>query len=197
MKKIVYFLIFFVTLPVFAADKLHVSAMNSFSSIEPSQSFQVMLIEDGVLNDVYMIKGDVLNCTLQKTTDPTRAKRDAKIYLYVDSYTDKMGTHEFQDRLVAKYAQKILSVEEIKKTPPKTVVKKTVSTVGNFFMKGFSYAVSFVDGVKENKEDNRMKSGVKQVYDDSFLSLVKYGHEVEIQEGDEFYLVIKKLKSKD
>ena len=87
--------------------------------------------------------------------------------------------------------------EEIKKTPPKTIVKKTASTVGNFFVKGFSYGVSFVDGVKENKEDNRLKSGVKQVYDDSFLSLVEYGEEIEIKEGQEFYFVVKKVKNKD
>ena len=197
MKKIIYFLMFLLMSPVFAADKLHVSAMDNFSSINPSESFQVMLIEDSVLNDVYMIKGDILNCTLKKTTDPTRAKRDAKIYLNVVSYTDKKGTHEFSDKMIGKYAKKILSYEEVKKTPPKTIVKKTAGTVGNFFVKGFSYAVSFVDGFKENKEDNRLKSGAKQVYDDSFLSYVEYGQEVEIKEGDEFYLIVKKVKDKD
>ena len=197
MKKILYFLMFFMILPVFAADKLHVSAMSDFNSVNPEQSFQVMLVEDGVLDDVYMIKGDILNCTLKKVTDPTRAKRDAKIYFVLNGYTDKKGTHNFEDIMVAKYAEKILSKEEIKKTPPKTIVKKTASTVGNFFVKGFSYGVSFVDGIKENKEDNRLKSGVKQVYDDSFLSLVEYGEEIEIKEGQEFYFVVKKIKNKD
>ena len=84
--------------------------------------------------------------------------------------------------------------EEIKKIPPKKIVKKTASTVGSFFVKGFSYGVSFVDGFSENKEDNRLKSGAKQVYDDSFLSYIEYGSEVEIKEGDEFYLVISKKK---
>ena len=180
--------------PVFAADKLHVSAMNDFSTVNPTANFQVMLIEDGILNDVYMLRGDILNCTLKKITKPTRAKRDAKIYFDVVSYSDKKGTHEIKPKMVAKYAQKVLSVEEVKKTPPKKIAKKAVSTVGNLFVTGFSYGVSFVDGVKENKEDNRFKSGVKQVYDDSFLSYVEYGHQVDIKEGQEFYLIVKKSK---
>ena len=110
------------------------------------------------------------------------------------SYSDKKGTHKIEPKMIAKYTEKVLSVEEIKKTPPKKIAKKAVSTVGNFFVAGFSYGVSFVDGVKQNKEDNRLKSGVKQVYDDSFLSYVEYGHEVEIKEGQEFYLVVKKAK---
>ncbi len=194
MKKIIYFLMLIMMSPVFAADKLHVSAMNDFSTVNPTANFQVMLIEDGILNDVYMLRGDILNCTLKKITKPTRAKRDAKIYFDVVSYSDKKGTHEIKPKMVAKYAQKVLSVEEVKKTPPKKIAKKAVSTVGNLFVTGFSYGVSFVDGVKENKEDNRFKSGVKQVYDDSFLSYVEYGHQVDIKEGQEFYLIVKKSK---
>ncbi len=194
MKKIIYFLMLIMMSPVFAADKLHVSAMNDFSTVNPTANFQVMLIEDGILNDVYMLRGDILNCTLKKITKPTRAKRDAKIYFDVVSYSDKKGTHEIKPKMVAKYAQKVLSVEEVKKTPPKKIAKKAVSTVGNLFVTGFSYGVSFVDGVKENKEDNRLKSGVKQVYDDSFLSYVEYGHQVDIKEGQEFYLIVKKSK---
>lgn len=195
MKKILFLFMIFLFSQAHAADKLHVSAMDNFSTKSPEKSFQVMLIEDATLNGVYMIKGDLLNCTLQKITDPTRAKRDAKIFFNLESYTDNKGTHEITPKMTAKYAKTILSVEEAKKIPPKTVAKKTVSTVGNFFVQGFSYGVSFVDGVKENEENNRLKSGAKQVYKDSFLSYVEFGHEVEIQEGDEFYLIVKKSKS--
>ncbi len=197
MKKIIYFLVFIIMSPVFAADKLHVSAMNDFSSINPTQNFQVMLVEDGVLNGIYMLRGDILNCTLNKTTNPTRAKRDAKIYFNVISYSDKKGTHQIEPKMIAKYAEKVLSVEEVKKTPPKKIAKKAVGTVGNLFVTGFSYGVSFVDGIKENKEDNRLKSGVKQVYDDSFLSYAEYGHEVQIKEGQEFYFIVKRAKEQD
>jgi len=195
MKKILFLFIALITLPAFAADKLHVSAMDNFSTTNPEQKFQVMLIEDATLNNVYMIKGDLINLTLQKVTDPTRAKRDAKIFFNVESYVDKKGTHEISPKMTAKYSKSVISVEEAKKIPPKTVVKKTASTVGNFFVKGFSYGVSFVDGVAENKENNRLKSGAKQLYEDSFLSYVEYGQEVEIKEGDEFYLIVKKSKS--
>ena len=61
MKKVICFLAFIMMSPVFAADKLHVSAMSDFSSINPSGNFQVMLIEDRILNNVYMLKVGILN----------------------------------------------------------------------------------------------------------------------------------------
>lgn len=196
MKKIILFL-FCLVLSIqmaHAADKIHVRALSPFNSITPPETFKVEVINDGVIDDIDFIKGDIINCTLEKVTDPKRAKRNAKIYLNVVSYEDNKGKHDFLTPLRAKYAKSVVNKEEIKKIPPKKIVKKTASTVGSFFVKGFSYGVSFVDGFSENKEDNRLKSGAKQVYDDSFLSYIEYGSEVEIKEGDEFYLVISKKK---
>ena len=61
-------------------------------------------------------------------------------------------------------------------------------------MLGFSQALSFVDGAKTNTEGNRIKSGAKQVYDDSILSFIKYGNEIDIKKGDVFYLIVKEEK---
>ena len=196
MKKILSILMLFLTSCVLAADKLHVEALKGFSSedVEAGFNFSVKLVEDGMMNDVYMLKGDILNCVLKKVTDPTRAKRDAKIYFTVESYEDSKGVHDVQEPLVARYAKTVLNKEEIKKTPPKKIAKKAASTVGNFFMKGFSYCVSFADGFATNPEGNRLKSGAKQVYKDSFLSMVEYGKEVTVKEGDVFYLVVKPVK---
>ena len=196
MKKFLSVFMMLLLSCAFAADKLHVEALNSFSSesVEAGFQFDVKLVDDGTMNDVYMLKGDILNCVLKKVTDPTRAKRDAKIYFTIESYEDSKGVHKVQEPLIARYAKTVLNKEEIKKTPPKKVAKKAASTVGNFFMKGFSYCVSFADGFATNPEGNRFKSGAKQVYKDSFLSMVEYGSEVTVNEGDIFYLVIKPLK---
>ncbi len=180
--------------PVYAADKIHVEALDDFDTQNPTETFKVKVIEDGQMDETKVIKGDIINCTLEKVTDPTRAKRDAKIFFYLTSYVDKKGTHEINPKLMGKYAKKVLNKEEIKKTPKKDIAKKGVSTVGGFFVKGLSYGVSFVDGVAQNQEGNRLKSGAKQVYDDSFLSLVEYGQEVQIKSGDIFYLIVKKAK---
>ena len=77
------------------------------------------------------------------------------------------------------------------------IKKKTAGAVGDYFLQGVSYGISFVDGIVTNNEGNRLKSGVKQVYDDSFLSYIEYGQEIEIKEGDAFYLVVTPTKEKD
>lgn len=199
MKKIFLLAMILFTSCAFAADKLHVEALSDFSSenIEQSANISFKLIEDGTMNGTFMIKGDILNCVLKKITDPTRAKRDAKIYFSVVSYQDSKGVHNVPEPLVARYAKTVLNKEEIKKTPPKKIVKTAAGAVGNFFMKGFSYCVSFADGFATNPEGNRLKSGAKQVYKDSFLSMVEYGSEVSVNKGDTFYLVVKSAKDRD
>ena len=186
MKKIFLFLFIclFTASPSFASDKIHVKALSEFNSVKPQQNFKVEVIESGNIENIQMIEGDIINCTLEKVTDPKRAKRDAKIYLHVVNYQDKLGTHEFNSPYSAKYAKTIVNVQEVKKIPPRKIAKKAISTASGFFIKGGSYAVSFADGFVQNQEDNRLKSGVKEVYDDSFLSLVEKGNEVNINIGD-------------
>ncbi len=195
MKKL--FLLFCAMLlsPVFASDKLHIRALEDFSSLEPKETFSAELIEDGQIDGLFVLKGDKLNCKLLKVTDPTRAKRDAKIFFQIVSYTDSKGEHELYPEVMAKYAKTVINKEEIKKTPKRKYVTKAAGTVGSFFVKGFSYGVSFVDGVAQNEEGNRLKSGAKRVYDDSFLSLIEEGQEIEIKEGDEFYFIVKTMEN--
>lgn len=194
MKKI--FLTFFALsfMSVNAAEKLHVSAMDEFSTLNPTADFRVKLLEDGKLNNIYMVKGDIIYCSLEKLTDPKRGKRDAKIHFNILAYEDIKGKHAITPELVGKYAKRVLNKEEIKKIPPKNVAKKVIGTAGDFVVTGFSKGVSFVDGAIENKEGNRFKSGAKQVYKDSLLSYVEYGEEINIQKDDAFYLVVKEKK---
>ena len=184
----------FLGFPVFASDKFHVEALEDFSSENPNNFFKAKLIEDATFGETFMIKGDVINCEVKEVTDPTRAKRNARIYFKLLSYEDKIGVHNFNGVYVAKYAKTILSKEEIEKIPPKQAAKKTIRLAGNLVVAGFSTAFSFFDGVHYNKEGNRFKSGVKQAYDDSLFSYIGYGQEVEIKTGDEFYLIVKKFQ---
>ena len=180
--------------PVFASDKIKVQALEEFSSIQPSENFKVKLIDDGKIKDIFLIKGDILYCSLKRITNPKRAKQDAKIYFKINSYEDSLGIHKIESNLVAKYAKTIISKEEVKKIPPKNIAKKVGGAVGDYFLTGISYGISFVDGLITNNEENRFKSGVKQVYDDSFVSLIEYGDEILIKQDDEFYFVVKEAK---
>lgn len=189
MKKII---LFFCLLNSFclASSKLHVEALEDFNSILPNKNFKVKLVEDSKIEDINMIRNDIINCELKEVKDPTRAKQNAKIFYILKSYEDNIGVHNFRDIYVAKYS-KTIPIENTGQ-----IAKKTATTVGSFFVKGLSYGVSFAEGVKNNEEDNRLVSGVKKVYDDSFLSLGEYGKEISIKKGDIFYLIVKKYDPK-
>jgi len=195
MKKI---LIIFclLMLQVQAAQKIHVTSLEDYNSILPNQTFRVKVIEDAFLNDIPIVKGDILNCSLKEIKSPKRAKQDAKIYLEINSYEDSKGIHKFFDVIVAKYAKKIIDKNTIKEISPKETAIKAGGIIGDFFVTGFSQAVSFTKGVVKNEEENRFKSGVKEMYDDSILSYVEYGNEIMIKEGDKFYLIAKVLNKK-
>ena len=98
--------------------------------------------------------------------------------------------------MYGKYAEKVLSAEEIKNIDAMKVGKKAAITVGNHFVKGVAPVASLAEGIVKNEEGNRLESGVKQVYKDSVFSYVEKGQHLDIKQGDEFYLVFKQAKSK-
>lgn len=194
MKKFLLFLTIFFSFSAFGADKIHLKALDDFNSQNPSQTFSAQVLEDVLVDNVLLSQGDKINCELLKIKDAKRAKIDAKIYFKLISYENNNSVYNFEKNLSAKYAKKVLNKKEIKNISPKKVVKTAASVVGGAVVEGFSYGVSFVDGVITNEEGNRLKSGAKQVYDDSFLSYVEYGDEVDIKIDDIFYFVVKEIK---
>lgn len=194
MKKIFLCLLILFNCVALASDKLHLRALEDFNSKEPKEVFRAELIEDGSIDGMFLFKGDKINCTLLKVKDPKRAKIDAKVYFNIVSTEDSDGVHLIDGDYCAKYAKKVINKEAIKEIPKKNILKTAAGAAGGVFVKGFSYGVSFVDGVITNNDSNRLKSGVKQVYDDSLLSYVEYGDEIDIKTDDTFYFIIKEKK---
>ena len=81
--------------------------------------------------------------------------------------------------------------EELKKIPPFKVMKNAALMVGNYFIKGISIAYHFGEGFVKNEKDNRFKSGVTNAYEESPLSYIGEGEQLDIKVGDDFYLVFK------
>ena len=96
-----------------------------------------------------------------------------------------------REEFYGKYSKHVLSKEELKEIEPGKVIKGAALTVGNYFVKGLSIGVSFVEGVVKNEKDNRLKSGVVNAYEASPLSYVEEGQQLDIKVGDDFYLVFK------
>jgi hypothetical protein len=162
------------------ADTLKVEALTPFSSINPVKTMQVKLTEGVLYDGVNLLEGDVLSGKIVNVKGPTRLKRNAKFSFIPEYYTDENGVkHKFKDRYEGKYA---LPIDKGK------MAKNAVLTVGSHFVKGISLGVNAVQGAVQNEEGNRLKSAGKNVYDNSLLSYVEEGKDLEIKQGDKFYL---------
>ena len=79
-------------------------------------------------------------------------------------------------------------------TDKKELAKSASLTVGSYFVKGLSLGVNAVEGAIKNEEGNRFKSSVVNVYENTPFSYVETGNELNILEGDIFWLKFKTPK---
>ena len=192
MKKILLTLICLSQISAcFAADYLKVTAMEDFSTDSPKDTFNVRLREEGTLGKYELPTNSILHCQVLQIVDPKRGKRNAVFFVKPLTYTQGNETLQIQEDMYGKYTTVVLSKEEIKKLPYWKMVKNGVLMVGSYFVKGLSIGVAFVEGVAKNEQDNRLKSGVKNAYEESPISLVEKGEQLDIKTGDDFYFVFK------
>ncbi len=197
-KKILMSLLaMFLTLSAVNAetDKVHVTMVGEFDTAHPSQSINVRVLENSAIGEHVLKEGDILHCNVVKVTDPKRGKRSATFAVCPTSYTSGDETIKIEESYYGKYAEKIMSKEELKKVDKVKVGKKAVLTVGNHFVKGLTTGVTLAEGMIENEEGNRIESGVKKVYKESPLSYVEKGGELNLQTGKQFYLIFKPSSS--
>lgn len=191
MKKLFLTLSIMLLFSAFASEKLYLEALEDFNSLNPNKTFSAKILE-GEIEGTSLGVGDKLNCVFEEKREAKRAKIDAKIFFKLESYENDEGAHKITQNLSAKYAKNVLNKETIKRNvTPKKAAKTAAKVAGGAIVEGGKYIVSFADGIITNPEGNRLKSGAKQLYDDSFLSYVEYGEEIDIKIGDKFYFVIK------
>ena len=174
-----------------ASDKVHVEALGSFSSLAPAKTIDVKVIEPVLLGTNLLHKDDILHCNVVKVVDPKRGKRGASFVAEPISYTYGEDTIQIKGSYYGKYAERIISKEELKNVDKAKVGKKAAKTIGNHFIKGIAPVASLAEGVIKNEEGNRLESGVKQVYEDSVFSYAQKGKDLVIEPGNVFYLVFK------
>ena len=169
------------------AATIKAEALSPFSTEEPTKTFTFRVVETIEYDDdVTLPKGTTVTAEVQDVVSPKRLKRNATFTVIPKTYTDAMGhVRHFPTDYVCKYA---LPLDK------KDIAIKTGATVGGFFVKGLSLGVSAVRGAIDNEENNRFKSAAVRVYDDSPVSMVENGQEINLVEGDRFYL---KYRSND
>ena len=192
MKKILLTLICLSQISAcFAADYLKVTAMEDFSTDSPKDTFNVRLREEGTLGKYELPTNSILHCQVLQVVDPKRGKRNAVFIVKPLTYTQGAETLQIQEEMYGKYTTVVLSKEENKKLPYGKMIKNGALMVGSYFVKGLSIGVAFVEGVAKNEQDNRLKSGVTNAYEESPISLVEKGEQLDIKTGDDFYFVFK------
>jgi len=181
----------FLTSPVFAAQSIKVSAMNDFTTTKPSKTMKVMAIEKVEFkNGIIFHNGTIINGEIFDVKQPKRGKRNAsfKFKPYSYTYNGKTTTVD-DDNFIGKY-------KEYKELNKAELAGKAATTAGGMILHVplFSQGVSMIKGMWKNTEENRLKSGVIQVYKDSPLTYVEEGKDITIKENDIF---IFKFKSSD
>ncbi len=166
--------------PVFA-KAIAVQALDDFSTENPSSSMRIKMLEDVVIDDnVTLNFGYIVSGKIVDVTEPKRLKRDASFTFVPLTYTDLNGkTVDIKGYYPARYTTKLDKGE---------LAKTAALGVGSFFVKGLSLGYSAIEGAVKNEKDNRFKSSVNEVYEDSPFSYVEKGGEILIQKEQNFFL---------
>lgn len=193
MKKqiFIYVLILLLSntaLSVHCAESIRVTALTEFASNNPVKTMKVMAIEKYQFkNGIVFEDGTVIYGNIVDVKQPKIGKLNASFKFVPVSYTYNGKTTEIYDTdFVAKYAEdKPLNKGEI--------ATAAATTAGSMILKipGFSQGISMIKGMYKNTENNRLKSGVVQVYKDSPLSYVEEGKDIIIKKDTIFVLKFK------
>lgn len=171
--------------------QVKVTAQSEFKTDAPTNMISVKVREDIRLGNYDLKEGDILNCKVLQVTDPKRGKQSASFFVEPVTCISNGQSYNIEEEYCGKYSKTVLSMDELKKIPPGKVITKAALTVGGHFVKGLSTGVYFAEGVVQNQDNGRLKSGIKKAYKESPLSYVEKGQELDLKDGDEFYLVFK------
>lgn len=172
-----------ITQPVWA-KAIAVQALDDFSTENPSSTMRIKVLEDVVINEeTTLASGCVVEGKIVDVVSPKRLKRNASFTFVPLNYTDLNGkTYDVKGYYPAKYTTKLNKGE---------LAKTAALGVGSFFVKGLSLGYSAIEGAVKNEKDNRFKSSVNSVYEDSPFSYVEKGGEIVIQKEQNFFLNFK------
>lgn len=181
MKKFLFIFTFalFLSTSSVQAKTVKVVALENFSSQQPSSTFTVQTIESKQISkDIFIPTNTIFSGLVLKVEDPKRGKRNSYIEFVPTSLTYEGKTtpitHASMNAKIASYTY----------TDPKTQTLDIGLKVANILLRGLVSVVEFVQGAATAQNGTRIKSGVMNVYNRSFLTYVEVGKELNIKKGD-------------
>ena len=166
------------------AETICVQALSDFTTEAPSEYMSVKAMDDLVLDEDLTIKSNsIIKGQIVDVKSPKRLKRNANFKFIPLSYKEENGkVIEINGYYPAKYTTKLNKGE---------LAKSAALSVGNYFVKGLSMGYSAIEGAVKNEKDNRFKSSVNAVYEDSPFSFVEKGQDIVIAKDQLFLLNFK------
>lgn len=173
------------------AKNLRVEALSDLSTENPPKTWQVRIVDGFIAEDGFVVyAGSILEGKIEGVSAPKRLKRNAAFIFVPTKYYDA-GDETYKtvtENIQGKYSSMTdVTVGSVAKTGAIMVGDKVIS---GFFGSG----VALVQGAVKNEQGNRAKSAVVSVYENSPLSYVNKGKELEIQKGQVFVMSFKQIK---
>ena len=160
--------------------KVKVESLSSMSIYEDNQSLRARVIDDTKLkNDIVLQKDSILDSKMIEIIPPKRAKRNG--YLIIEPVV------YIYDNLVIPIKSEELRAKVTYYTKPdyKKKVKDAAIGAGASFIKGGQYVARFSEGViKADEGESKVKSGFENLYQNSVISYIGKGKEINIKKGD-------------
>lgn len=169
------------------AQTIKVSAVDNFSSDQPASIFRIKTLEDNEIQGMLFKSDTIISGIVLRVQEPTRGKRD--------------GYFEFIPNLITYQGESVkinlpktaAQIMYYKPTDPKKETLNATLKVANFFLKGLISGIEFAQGAIKAENGQRIKSGAMNVYNNSFLSYIEVGNQLNIKSGDILVLKLKKI----
>ena len=181
MKKIVFlFLILALTAPFASAKSVKMESMSNVNNESTSANICAKVLQDTELTkDITVKKDTIINGVIVEVIAPKRAKRNGYIIINPVSYTHNDKTISLTNKDI------MAKVQYYTEPNYKKMAIETGVGVGASFVKGGKYIVKFSEGVIRPEEgESRLKSGFDSLYQNSAISYIGKGKDVDIKVGD-------------
>ena len=188
MKKLVLALVLLLIINPVLAKGVKVEALSNFSTANPPKTWKLKVVEGFVADNGKAVHADtIFEGKIVDVVSPKRLKRAASFTFIPQTYYDpQVGyTQDVKRDFQGKYSSKT-------EMTAKNIAKKGAMTAGNILVGSFvSPAVGLVEGAIKNEEGNRAKSAVVSAYENTPLSYVNKGKELEFKKGQVFIMNFK------
>ena len=190
MKKNILLSILFlfcISLPVRAFDdtsnKAVVESLESFSFDNDKSTVNFKVIEENPFdNGIVFEKDSIVTAHVMKVVEAKRGKRNGYLVVEPVSYSIPSKGNETLNINEEYWVANVVGYKPFD-------VKKAAFSAGlsaaGYFVKGIGQIYYFGKGIiSPNEGEGRLKSGAKNVYENSPLAFIKEGEEINIQKGD-------------